>query len=239
MLSFFLLHAHGGLYVFVELSCQMCAAPARVHAAYTQHEMRRAIESVFEVLYAANKYVQDAQPWTLGAGDARQTARRNTVMYIVLEALRMCAIMLQPVVPSACTTLLDRIGVHADRRLWAHLELPITLEFKASDASSQGDGAQCTRVAHDAAIAARVGFVPEEARISTGASQAVLFPKLIDDAVSSTVQGAATTAPPGGAAAIAVEAQRRRDEKAAQKAAQRERSMRGQQKAQAAAKKPL
>ena len=113
----------------------MCAAPARVHSAYAQHEMRRAIESVFEVLYAANKYVQDAQPWTLGAGDARQAARRNTVMYIVLEALRMCAIMLQPIVPSACATLLDRIGVHADKRLWAHLELPIAFEFETSEAS--------------------------------------------------------------------------------------------------------
>jgi hypothetical protein len=92
----------------------LSSAPKRCFEEYDQHNMRRASEVVFgaffssvlgcrflvfihfvllssEVLYAANKYVQDTQPWTLSSN----VSRRDTILYLTLEALRMCAIMLQ------------------------------------------------------------------------------------------------------------------------------------------------
>ncbi len=71
-----------------------------------------ALEALWELVRALNKYVDSAAPWTLAKnGD---TAKLNAVMYALLECLRKIALHLLPVMPKAASTLLEQLGCKVD-----------------------------------------------------------------------------------------------------------------------------
>ena len=71
-----------------------------------------AIDSLWELVRALNKYVDSSAPWTLfKQGD---TARLGTVMYTLLECLRKVALHLWPVMPEAAEQMLVQLGVPFD-----------------------------------------------------------------------------------------------------------------------------
>ncbi|MGB1007997.1 MAG: methionine--tRNA ligase, partial [Thalassobaculaceae bacterium] len=67
----------------------------------------------WEVVGAANRYVDEQAPWTLRKTDP---ARMATVLYTLMETLRHLAILTQPVMPTAMGQLLDQLGVDAGAR---------------------------------------------------------------------------------------------------------------------------
>jgi methionyl-tRNA synthetase len=71
----------------------------------------RALESIWELVSAANKYVDQSEPWKL----AKQTdlTRLGQVVYTVLETLRYLGIMLWPFMPTKCEELLSQLGLDA------------------------------------------------------------------------------------------------------------------------------
>ena len=71
----------------------------------------RALESIWELVAAANKYVDQTEPWKL-AKEADPT-RLQTVGYTVLEAIRWLGVMLWPVMPDKCDALLAQLGLAA------------------------------------------------------------------------------------------------------------------------------
>ena len=77
------------------------------------------IGAVMDVISAANRYFANAEPWRLAKSDPE---RMRVVLYVTLETLRIAAILLQPVMPSAMTKLLDLLAVPADRRAFAEIE---------------------------------------------------------------------------------------------------------------------
>ena len=80
---------------------------------YTNVEFGPGISAIFEILYDANKYLQDNEPWKLRKTDPR---RCETVLYVALEAARLSALLLQPIVPRSAAKMLDMLGVAADER---------------------------------------------------------------------------------------------------------------------------
>ena len=77
------------------------------------------VGAVFEVVAEANRYFANAEPWKLAKSDP---ARMRLVLYVTIEALRICAILLQPVMPGSMAKLLDLLGLQTDRRTFAALE---------------------------------------------------------------------------------------------------------------------
>lgn len=69
----------------------------------------RAIESIWELVTATNKYVDQMEPWALAKRGEK--ARLGVVCYTVLEALRFLSIMLWPVMPSKCDELRAQLGL--------------------------------------------------------------------------------------------------------------------------------
>ena len=69
----------------------------------------RALDSVWELVSAANKYVDSTAPWTLAKQDDK--TRLGQVCYTVLETLRWLSIMLFPVMPEKCNELREQIGI--------------------------------------------------------------------------------------------------------------------------------
>ena len=78
----------------------------------------KALEEVFKVIQRANKYIDENAPWAL-AKDMDQNGKRLAhVMYNLLEATRICAVLLIPFMPESMDKLFDQIGVGTHCRTW-------------------------------------------------------------------------------------------------------------------------
>ena len=76
-----------------------------------------AATEIFKVLSRANKYVDETAPWVL-ARDPEKKPRLATVLYNLLEALRICIVLLQPYMPETCVKAFDQIGAPEAVRTW-------------------------------------------------------------------------------------------------------------------------
>ena len=54
-----------------------------------------ALQEIIEVLRKCNKYIDDTMPWAL-AKEEDKKARLGTVLYNLLESIRICAVYLNP-----------------------------------------------------------------------------------------------------------------------------------------------
>ena len=69
----------------------------------------RALEAIWELVAAANKYVDQTEPWQLAKkGDI---GRLGEVCYAVLESLRWLSIMLWPFLPEKCDAMRAQLGL--------------------------------------------------------------------------------------------------------------------------------
>jgi methionyl-tRNA synthetase len=74
----------------------------------------KALSTIWELIGAANKYVDETAPWNL----AREgnTSRLSTVLYQAMEALRMIALFLAPFMPSTSEKMWMELGLESN--LW-------------------------------------------------------------------------------------------------------------------------
>ena len=68
-----------------------------------------ACECVFDMLSRANKYIDETTPWVL-AKDESNKPRLGTVLYNLLEAIRIAAILLTPIIPATCEEIFKQIN---------------------------------------------------------------------------------------------------------------------------------
>ena len=80
-------------------------------------QFQNALEQVFKTIQRANKYIDENAPWTL-AKDQGNRARLATVMYNLLETVRICAVLLTPFIPDSAEKIFDQIGVCPCCRTW-------------------------------------------------------------------------------------------------------------------------
>ena len=68
-----------------------------------------AIDAIFDVLRKCNKYIDDTTPWIL-AKDETKKDRLATVLYNLLESIRICAILLSPFMPTSVDKILHQLN---------------------------------------------------------------------------------------------------------------------------------
>lgn len=73
------------------------------------YKTAEAAEAVFAALRRANKYIDETMPWAL-AKDESKADKLSTVLYNLLETIRICAILLGPFMPQTCDRVLARLG---------------------------------------------------------------------------------------------------------------------------------
>lgn len=76
------------------------------------------LAETWAVIAEANRYFANHEPWRLSKSDP---ARRDTVLYVTIEALRQVAILTQAFMPEAMGRLLDLLAVDAKARVFASL----------------------------------------------------------------------------------------------------------------------
>ncbi len=80
--------------------------------------LHRVLEAVWAVVADANRYFAAAEPWALRKTDPERMA---TVLYVTAEAVRQVAILTQPFMPTAASSLLDLLAQPEDKRTFASL----------------------------------------------------------------------------------------------------------------------
>ncbi len=92
---------------------------ARVRAEMAGQALSRSLETVFELVAAANRYVDAQAPWTLRKTDP---SRMATVLYVLAEVIRRLALVTQAFLPDASKKILDQLAVPDDARSLARFE---------------------------------------------------------------------------------------------------------------------
>ena len=86
--------------------------------------MHLALEAIWLMLGAANRYFSAQEPWVLRKSEAAADQQRfGTVLYTTLEVVRIAALLVQPVMPDVggqaarpARPARRRAGIHRDRR---------------------------------------------------------------------------------------------------------------------------
>jgi methionyl-tRNA synthetase len=86
-------------------------AVTRYGDAMDAYEFQRALEAVWELLAAVDGYVNEQAPWGIAKSEGTASMRLQHVLYNCLEALRLTAVMVEPIMPSTSARLLGQLGV--------------------------------------------------------------------------------------------------------------------------------
>ena len=75
----------------------------------TEYKASEAIECIINVLRKCNKYIDDTMPWAL-AKDETKTDRLRTVIYNLLESIRICSVILYPFIPQTSEKIIANLN---------------------------------------------------------------------------------------------------------------------------------
>ena len=92
-----------------DLKAVALAMHEKVDAKMEKLRVADAITEVFTLLRRCNKYIDETEPWKL-AKDERKQDRLATVLYNLMEGIRMAAVALAAYLPDTSARILDMLG---------------------------------------------------------------------------------------------------------------------------------
>ena len=81
----------------------------RVDAKMEQLRVADAISEIFTLLRRSNKYIDETMPWALAKDETKQE-RLQTVLYNLIESIRIAAVLLDSFLPETSQKILDQIN---------------------------------------------------------------------------------------------------------------------------------
>lgn len=83
--------------------------PKKVAEKMEQVRVGDALDEIFVLLKRCNKYIDETTPWVLGKDESKQD-RLATVMYNLLESIRIAAVLLQSFMPETAEKILNQLN---------------------------------------------------------------------------------------------------------------------------------
>lgn len=117
--------------------------PKKVEDKMDSLKVSDAISEIFTLLRRSNKYVDETQPWILGKDETKKE-RLGTVLYNLLESIRISAVLLEPFMPDTSKKILSQLNTN--EVLWES-----TYEFGKLKAGDKVNEAQILFARIDAA----------------------------------------------------------------------------------------
>ncbi len=68
-----------------------------------------AVDAVMNLAKRCNKYIDETTPWSL-AKDENERPRLETVLYNLLECIRLLGVLLKPIIPSSSAAIAEQLG---------------------------------------------------------------------------------------------------------------------------------
>ena len=100
-----------------ELISQLSALRGKYEAEMEKFQFQNALELIFKCIQRANKYIDETAPWALAKDEANKP-RLASVMYNLLESIRICTVLLTPFIPDSCEKIFAQIGACECCRDW-------------------------------------------------------------------------------------------------------------------------
>ncbi|XP_028164025.1 methionine--tRNA ligase, mitochondrial-like isoform X3 [Ostrinia furnacalis] len=97
--------------------------PEICHEHYSNYQFYKAVDAVIHTLHLANLFFETHKPWELRKQVENQK-HLDVILHITMETLRICGIILQPIIPDMSQKLLDKLQIPKDFRNWQHCERP-------------------------------------------------------------------------------------------------------------------
>jgi methionyl-tRNA synthetase len=85
------------------------AAVRTVDVQMNELAFNKALQTIWELISAANKYIDETAPWAL-AKDEERRERLGTVMYNLIEAVRLIALLIAPFMPETAAKTMVTLG---------------------------------------------------------------------------------------------------------------------------------
>ena len=89
----------------------------RYEAQMEKFQFQNGLDEIFKCIQRANKYIDETMPWALAKDEANKP-RLASVMYNLLEAIRICTTLLLPFIPASCEKIFAQIGADASVQTW-------------------------------------------------------------------------------------------------------------------------
>jgi methionyl-tRNA synthetase len=103
---------------------------SEANSLFDQYQFSRALENVWGLVAAVDKYIVENEPWSLGEKkDEESRARLATILYTSAEALRVVTALAHPVVPESTAKIWAQMGLGDIRKFpltdlkWGQLAL--------------------------------------------------------------------------------------------------------------------
>ena len=96
-----------------ELIAEATALRDKVDEFIDNTQLNNALSEIFKVISRANKYIDETTPWILGKDESKK-ARLATVLYNLLETIRITTSLLSCFMPSEMPKIWKQIGASAD-----------------------------------------------------------------------------------------------------------------------------
>lgn len=93
-----------------EFEKHLHSALADYNAAFEKFDLKEACEVMVKLVDFANKYIDDKKPWLMAKEEGSLDELKD-VMYRLLEALRVVAVMLYPIVPDSAVKIAKTISL--------------------------------------------------------------------------------------------------------------------------------
>ena len=98
----------------------------RVAERFDALDLTGALEEIWTLVRAANRYVEDTAPWALDKSDEPADALKlDAALYTLADAVRALGVLLHPYIPTASERILAAIG-DPDAMDWGRAELGLT-----------------------------------------------------------------------------------------------------------------
>ena len=91
-----------------ELIDMALAVPKRVEEKMNELRVGDAIDEIFALLRRSNKYIDETTPWVLGKDETKKD-RLATVLYNLMECIRISAVLLSSFMPQTAEKILDEL----------------------------------------------------------------------------------------------------------------------------------
>ena len=85
------------------------STPQKVSEHMDRLRVQDSIDDIFDLLKRCNKYIDETSPWALAKDEANKD-RLNTVLYNLLESIRISAVLLEAYIPDTSKAILDQLN---------------------------------------------------------------------------------------------------------------------------------
>lgn len=160
-----------------ELVALASALRGRYEEQMERYAFQNALSETFQVIGRANKYIDENAPWVLAKDMEANGPRLARVMYNLLEALRISAVLLSPFTPQSSAEIFRQIGACPACQTWESAKVWGSLR---ADAAVQRGSNLFPRIDLDQELAALEALAQE-------AKQAALPPLEIQPQSAETV----------------------------------------------------